>query len=256
MLKQSVVLAALIWGLASPFPAAAQGEDKSGTNPINFTWDWRSFVEMQAPEGDNSVTIRTIEQRVPLGKRMNFRFRVRHTSISLAPDSTGNSVEYSGLGDWDARVLFVPVANAKRALVFGLEATFDTASNQFLGSGKTSLGPQVFGVLFAPPGGGTLVAPAYQYVFHVGGDEARRDVSRSLFDLFYLWLDKGKKWWVLANPQAVIDHENETEFGLFEMEYGRMILGGISSYVRPSVGIGADRPYDLSAEFGFKAIYN
>ena len=106
MVKQSATLAALIWVLASSMPTAAQ-EDKSGTNPINFTWDWRSYVEMIAPQGDHSITVRTIEQRIPLGKKMNFRYRARHVSISLAPDSTGFSREYSGLGDWNARILYV-----------------------------------------------------------------------------------------------------------------------------------------------------
>jgi hypothetical protein len=253
MLKQLLVLTVMF--LAFAVPTAAQDEDKSGTNPINFTWDWRTYMEMINLEGDHSVTVQTIEQRIPLGKKMNFRYKVKHVAISTAPDSTGLSREYSGLGDWSARVLYVPFANTKRALAFGLEGTFDTASNDFLGLGKTTLGPQVFGVFFKPPGGGVLVAPAYQYVFDIAGDDNRMDISQSKFDLFYLWLDKNKKWWALANPQAVIDHERETDFGLFEMEAGRMILGGISSYVRASAGIGADRPYELSGEFGFKAIY-
>lgn len=141
------------------------------------------------------------------------------------------------------------------SLALGLEATFDTATNPLLGGGKNTLGPQIFGVFFKPPGGGVLVAPAYQYVFDIGGEDARPTVKRSQFDLFYLWLTEKKNGWVLANPQAVIDPENDTSFALGEFEYGRMMYFGISSYTRASVGIGEDRPYDYSFEVGFKVIY-
>ena len=66
---------------------------------------------------------------------------------------------------------------------------------------------------------------------------------------------KNKKWWALADPQIVVDHENDKEFGLIELEYGRIMFGGLSSYLRPSIGIGSDKPDDWSMEFGFKVIW-
>ena len=86
-------------------------------------------------------------------------------------------------------------------------------------------------------------------------DAARSDVLRSQFDLFYLRLAGDSKWWILADPQAVIDHENDLGFALLEAEYGRMMFGGLSSYFRASFGIGKDRPYNWSGEFGFKVIW-
>lgn len=254
LIRGIILLSAMSLTVSSPVQAQEK-KDNTGTNPISFTYDWRSYVEFITPnDGDNSTVVRTIEQRYPLGK-YQFRFRVRHTAISLDPEGDGSSIETSGLGDWDARLLTVPIVNQKWALAFGLESIFDTATNVRLGAGKYSLGPQVFGVLFGPPGPGKLVAPAYQYVFSIAGDDDRADVRRSQFDLFYLILAKDKKWWSLINPQAVIDHENDASFALLEVEYGRMILGGMSSYVRPSFGLGDDKPYDWSAEFGFKAIW-
>jgi hypothetical protein len=243
--------------LISTTPALAQNkqQDNSGTNPVNFTWDWRSYLELQhLPHGDNSSIVHTIEQRVPLGK-YQFRYRVRQRWLSFDPDGNGTSTEINGIGDFDVRFLAVPLVDQRYALATGLEITFDTASNVRLGAGKHTLGPQIFAVLFKPPGGGQLVAPAYQFVFDVAGDDDRPDVRRSQFDLFYLWLAQSKKWWMMANPQAVIDHENDVEFALFEAEYGRMMFAGLSSYLRPSIGLGDERPYDWSAEGGFKVIY-
>ena len=161
-----------IWGTTPWSPVAAQqsGGDNTGTNPINFTYDWRTYFEMQSmPGGDNSLSILTIEQRMPLSQKVQFRFRVRHNSLSLDPDEDGISAETSGLGDWDARVLYVPKVSSKGAFAVGLEAAVPTASNTRLGSGKYTLGPQIFGVLFRPPGGGVLIAPAYQLVFSYAG---------------------------------------------------------------------------------------
>jgi len=234
----------------------AQEADNTGTNPINFTFDWRAYMELQSLRGgDNALVVQTVEQRIPLSQSTQFRFRARRSTLSLDPERDGTSTETSGIGDWDARFLYVPKVGERGAIAVGVEGGFPTATNARLGSGKYTLGPQVFGVLFAPPGGGVLIAPAYQLVFSYAGDEARSDVLRSQFDLFYLWLASSSQWWVLVNPQGVIDHENDVSFGLLEAEYGRMILGGLSSYVRPSFGLGADRPYAWSAEFGFKAVW-
>ena len=65
---------------------------------------------------------------------------------------------------------------------------------------------------------------------------------------------------MLLDPQILIDYENDTEFLLFDAEVGLMLdkyLGtkGHSAYLRPSVGVGGDRPYDYSIEFGYKIVW-
>ena len=251
-MKKSFILLGIV---LTPPAAFAQDGDNTGTNPINFTYDWRSHREMlDLGSGDNSLTIQTIQQRFPVGKTQ-LQIRVRHSSLSLDPDGNGTSTETSGIGDWDARLLYVPKVSASGAIAVGMEAGIPAASNDFLGNGKWTLGPQVFLVKFRPGLGATLIAPAYQYVFSVAGDDARADVSRSQFDIFGLWLDTNKRWWFMANPQAVIDHENDLGFALFEVEYGRMMFAGLSAYSRPSLGIGTDRPYDWSVELGLKIIW-
>ena len=65
---------------------------------------------------------------------------------------------------------------------------------------------------------------------------------------------------MLVDPQIVIDHEANTEFVLIDIELGTMLdkyLGtkGHSAYVRPSVGMGQDRPYDASIEVGYKIVF-
>ena len=75
----------------------------------------------------------------------------------------------------------------KGALAFGLEATFNTATHPMIGTGKTTLGPQAFLVFFQPFGiKGSILAPAYQYVFDIAGDDDRADISRSAIDIFFV----------------------------------------------------------------------
>lgn len=109
---------------------------------------------------------------------------------------------------------------------------------------------------FAPFGiPGTLIAPAYQHVFDIAGEDSRADIHKSQLNLFVLSLFNEKKNWILLDLQAVIDYENDIEFGQLEAEAGQMMFGGLSSYIRPGVGVGKHRPLDWNLELGFKAVW-
>lgn len=205
-------------------------------------------------DGDNSYTKTAFEYRAPLSKKVAARFRGYKIDLSLGSGIDAHTT--TGFGDMDARVLWVANVTQKGALAFGLEATFNTASQPSLGTGKTTLGPQAFKVFFQPFGiKGALLAPAYQYVFDIAGDDDRADISRSAIDVFFVWLAADKKHWATINPTIIIDHENEKEFAIFEVEAGQMMFGPTSSYIRPGFGIGDDKPYEWNIEFGFKVIW-
>jgi hypothetical protein len=247
--------------------ASAMQADKTGTNPINFTFDARIYNEYQwlNTAGDGSQNITTLEFRAPLkGGKFQFRMRARRVGISADLNDDGSDdLDDSGLGDTDIRFLTVPyldMAN-KRAIAVGLEAFFDTASDDVLGSGATSLGPQVFAVFFKPFGGIIdLFAPAYQHKFSVTEDDGRSRVHQGLIDIFFLKMSADKQYWSLFDPQIILDYENETEFMLIDIEVGTMLdryfgTKGHSAYFRPSIGIGCDRPTDGSIEAGYKIIW-
>jgi hypothetical protein len=241
--------------------------DKTGTNPINFTYDARIYNEYQwlNTAGDGSQNLTTFEFRAPiLDGKMQFRVKARHVWIEADLNDDGSDdLDDSGLGDTDIRLLTVPymdMAN-KRAIAVGLEAFLDTASEDSLGSGATSLGPQVFAVFFKPFGGlFDLVSPAYQHKFSVHEDGGRSEVHQGLIDIFFLKMSKDKQRWALINPTTVIDYENNKEFVLVDVEVGTMLdkvfgTTGHSVYLRPGIQIGADRPADGSVEVGYKIIW-
>jgi hypothetical protein len=241
--------------------------DKTGTNPINFTFDARIYNEFQwlNTDGDGEQNITTFEFRAPFADgKWQFRTRVRYASIEADLNDDGiDDMDESGLGDIDFRFLTVPYLDMSKrlALAVGLETFLDTASEDELGTGATSFGPQVFLVYFAPLGmKGTLFAPAYQHKFSVEEDDGRSEIHQGLIDIFFLWLSQDKQYWALFDPQIVLDYEESVEFMVIDLEVGTMLdkyLGtkGHSAYLRPSIGIGGHRPTDGSIEVGYKIIW-
>ena len=92
-------------------------------------------------------------------------------------------------------------------------------------------------------------------MFDIGGDGDRADISRSLIDIFILWIDPNKRFWVVGDPQFIFDHESDREWAQIDLEAGTMMFGATSTYLRPSIGVGGHRTYDWSLEFGFKVIW-
>jgi hypothetical protein len=232
-------------------------EDKTGTNPINFSPEFRIYNEFSelntADDAQQNVT--TLEGRAPLlDGKVQLRVRARYSYLDL------DSGSESGAGDTDFRLLTVPYLNKQKALAaaVGMEVFLDTASEDVLGSGNTSLGPQIFFVKFFPNG---LFAPAVQYKFSVDEDSGRSETDQVLIDLNYLRMAADKQSWFFADPQIIIDNENNEEFMIVDLEFGAMMskwtggLAGQSVYLRPSFGIGNDRPVDGSVEVGYKFIF-
>ena len=253
----------------------AKKKDDTGTNPINFTYDARFYTETSWLPSDNSSLItNTFELRMPLGKTMAnltnqkqglfndlgsknaFRLKYRYKSLNL-DTGDGPNTNISGAGDLDIRYLHVPYVNNKFGIAGGIEAFFPTASNDALGDGKIVLRPQVFAGFFGLLGKKSIFVPGLLYLFDVGGDEHRAPVNQWQMDIYFVWLMAQMKHWLIINPQPVLDVENNKEFMIVDVEFGYMIppLPGASIWLRPGAGVGADRPFDWTFEFGFKFIW-
>ena len=237
--------------------------DKTGTNPINFSPELRLYNETLKlnTEGDGVQNITTLEGRISLlDEKFQLRVRARGVFLKADFDADGvDEVDDSGFGDLDFRLLTVPYMSMakKQALAVGLEVFLNTASEDTLGTGVTSLGPQVFYVKFLPTG---LFAPGLQWKISVDEDTGRSEEDKILIDLNYLRMAQDKQSWFFADPQIVFDNENNTEYVILDVEIGVMMskwtsLKGQSIYIRPSVGIGNDRPVDGSVEIGYKFVF-
>jgi len=245
----------------------AEGEieesDRTGTNPVNFQKDIRLYNEYSwlNSAGDGSQNMTTLELRSPFaGGKWQWRMRARYNMIKADLNGDGiYDLDKSGMGDLDMRFLTIPVLDIpnKQAWAVGLELFFNTASEDALGSGTTSLGPQIVYVKFLEHG---LFAPAIQYKFSIHEDSGRSETDQVLIDLNYLQMAEDKQSWFFTNPKTVIDNEHNLEYALVDFEFGWMMtnwypeMKGHSFYIRPSFGIGHDRPKDGSLELGYKII--
>ena len=239
-------------------------KDKTGTNPMNFTFDARLYNEYRwlntAEDGYQNLT--TFEFRAPFaGGKWQFRGKAR--GVILNVDSNPNTnppnpgVDESGFGDIDLRFMTIPYMNPKRreAVALGVEFFLDTASEDVLGAGETIIAPLIFYGYFNPFGPGSIIVPGYQHKFGLEGD-----VHQGLIDVFMVKTWGANQYWGFIDPQILLDYENDVEFMLLEIQAGMMTdkyfgTKGHSAYIMPSFGIGADRPYDFSLEVGYKIIW-
>jgi len=237
--------------------------DKSGTNPINFQREARIYNEYSwlNTQGDGNQSFTTMEFRTPFaGGKWQFKLKAHYNSIEADLNNDGHDdINDSGIGDFDLRFLTVPFLDMenKQAFAVALEVFVDTASEDSLGTGTTSLGPQMFYVKFFKNG---LFSPALQYKFSIDEDKGRDKIDQVLIDLYFMRMAEDKQSWFLADPQIVIDNETNKEFSIVDFEFGWMMskwwpeMKGHSFHIRPGVGIGTDRPMDGSIEVGYRII--
>jgi hypothetical protein len=234
--------------------------DKSGTNPINFTFDARLYNEYQwlNVPGNGGSNVTTFEYRQPFAEgKWQARAKIRANNLDI--DQAG--ISEFGFGDMDVRFLTVPIMNAEKkfAFAYGAEFYIPTASDDLLGNGQLSVAPQIFMAFFAPFGGLVdLIAPGYQHQMSVYEEDGRAERRLGIIDLFILKSFNDKKNWWMLNPQGIMDYESKQYWVQFDVEVGAMLpkMGdGHSAYVRPSYGMGSASPYDWSLEVGYKIIW-
>jgi hypothetical protein len=279
----SIFLAAALLGLAAGDARAQEGEntapeaesapsddaykealakDKTGTNPMNFTYDARLYDEYRwlNTDGDGSQNLLTGEFRMPFaGGKWQLRAKIRNNNLRADFNDDGfNDVSESGFGDTDIRIMTVPYLNMekKMAIATGVEFFFDTASDDALGAGATSVAPFIFVAFFNPIGKGSIFVPGYQHTYSVSEATGRSQVNQGLIDMFLVKTWSENKYWGYVDPQIILDYEDSTEFMLLEIQGGMMIgPAGHSIWAMPSFGIGTHRPYDFSLEIGYKIVW-
>ena len=215
----ATVFATIALSLALPSLAVAQESsaadisndtsDKSGTNPVNFQRDLRFYNEYSwlNTAGDGNQNVLTMEYRQALfDGEWQFRARVPYVS-SLSADFNNDGIDdidESGLGDANFRLMKKPWFKGRHAIAIAMEFFLDTASEDALGAGTTTLAPQIFYAYFFGrnpipiPGyrGGGLFAPGLQYRFSIDEDAGRSDTDAIAIDINYLAMSEDKTRWL------------------------------------------------------------
>ena len=244
--------------------AVTNKDDKSGTNPINFQRDIRIYNEYTwlNTEGDGNQNVTTLEYRTPFASG-KWQLRARLPYSILKADFNGDGiddVDDNGLGDVNFRLMTVPAMKGANAFAVALEVFLNTASEDSLGAGSTSLAPIVFWGHFFKGGWGPwkkggLFAPGLQYKWSIDEDKGRDKVEQIIIDINYLLMAENGKSWLFVEPQIIFDQENDVDFAIIDMEFGFMTSRpGQSWYLRPTFTLGSDRPTDYGIEIAYKWI--
>jgi hypothetical protein len=252
-----VILLLSLAVLRTPAAWAQEEADKTGTNPLNLQQSAILFNEYQnLPDGGkyaNILNFRYLLKPFAIGKGPA---QIRLTLPVVSADRGGGSD--FGIGDFNARLNWVPTITPKYGIVVGLETSWNTASEDQLGTGRNYLAPVVIYAMFLPSG--LLFAPAYQQIIDIGGDSDRQSISSGVFDFYMVKPVKTGKggWWIL-DPTLTLDYKHDTHVGgQIELERGFIIgpmgKGVASWYIRPGIGIGAFRAYDWNLEAGYKLV--
>jgi hypothetical protein len=229
---------------------------------MNFTFDARLYNEYQwlNTAGDGGQNISTFEFRAPFASN-KWQFRAKLRAVDLKADFNDDGtddVDEFGFGDIDIRLMTIPYMNPKKrlAVALGAEFFFDTASEDALGAGATTVAPLIFVAYFNPFGPGSILVPGYQHKISIDEADGRSKVHQGLIDIFMVKTFSNNKFWGFIDPQILLDYENDIEFMLLELQAGMMVgPKGHSAYIMPSFGVGGDRPYDFSIEVGYKIIW-
>ena len=133
------------------------------------------------------------------------------------------------LGDITVRLGFRPVRLNNLPLGFFLEVAFPTADRKELGSGKYRISPGIqtnvpisFGQRL-PESHKMSFEPLVKQVFSVAGDENRKNINYTQFELSLrdTWR---KKFWLKLTPKPVVDWEQSGKTGaVVELEGGWLI---------------------------------
>jgi DNA topoisomerase VI subunit B len=170
-----------------------------------------------------------------------------------------------GFGDVKLKVnwIFYQIA------VFGMSASvefgFPTSTNLILGSGVYTLTPKLL-FSFQLPLKFQLVI-SYRGTF----DYAKRwsdadDIHEGLIKTAVVWNKENDAFWVILEPRITIDYENGGDpYMAITATYGHRLYKGLSFYIEPGVGIGANiaedpdaglfRPYNWYLETGLKWVF-
>ena len=226
---------------------------KYGTDPTAIVG--RVQLSSQYADLSRGARVSDTVARVDLALRGNFLLRVDtpfHRRIdSNRPGTSGTQ----GLGDLAVLPGWRFYNTPEYALLIGAIATFPTADEPGLGSGKYTAGPLIVTARFLPRLDSFLFG-VFQHQVSIGGDPARQAVAltRAIGQVNTIWAER---WWTIVQAVWQIDWERSRKSSMtLEFEVGRNLVGRWGIFVRPGVGIwGRDVAYDWNIEGGIRYMF-
>lgn len=230
--------------------AQEQAKDTSGTNPTLLLRS--STLTNEYADLANGYYLNTTSLKATLPFQegsMNLVFDLP----LVTTDALGGE---TGLGDFSLKWNWVAAADREDAWVTSAKILFPTGDD-FFTTDQWAFSPGLTYVRFLSPE--FILAPAYVHSFSFAGDSSRPDLHSGAFDLYLVWKPSGKSWWLTADLTLGMNYEDSDQTPMsFELQcgknFGKIGPAALNGFVRPGIGIGADRPYDWSVEVGVSLI--
>lgn len=171
-------------------------------------------------------------------------FTVLRAVVPFAANS-GLGDDAMRLGDASFKVTRVLERTRTHGIVLSAELAAPTAARADLGTGKWVLKPSAIYALFLPQG---ILAPSLLHNVSIAGNAARPDVNLTTFDLYFVPKLSDPKLLMTLDPALNHDWQRGATFltlaATVGVKLGPMLGGRGQITVKPSIGLGANRPYD------------
>lgn len=236
--------------LAQEAPAASQ-VDNDGTDPTLPIKSARlAFEHLDLPQGFASDAF-TLDYNKPFGDGLwIIRPSIRVAALNIPGDGGFH------FGDASLKLTRILARSQKGGMVGALEIVAPTASRDFLGGGKWVAKPSFVYAIFLK--GGQIFAPAILQTISFAGDRARADINLTTIDFYFVPRLSNKKLFMTLDPAINHDWQSDKSFGAFAVTLGYRLgptLGGQSQVsIKPSVGIGGDRPFNWGIQANFQLL--
>ena len=222
--------------------------DKTGTNPANLL-DTVEVSNAFFSHDDGLFTDRvTWSYRQAFANR---RFRARVDLPLIFANVTGRTEV--GFGDVVLGGDWLAVVRTSTAFVAGLNLGVNSSTNEALAEGHHTVEPSIAAVFV--PRRDTVLSLHYQHRLSLGSREGWPDMNRGALEASFVRRFADGTW-LRAIPAAEFDYEQDNVHTRLDGEWGRVLVHGLSTWVRVGgvFGASAARPFDWSILVGFRLV--
>ncbi len=285
-LSSLFVLAVYLFGVLVPIPAAAQ---ETGTDPRDFApkfMPYYRYTELENGLENDALTMFglyafttkfAMTYEIPVGYKLD----VSGTPLNNGDDTCGpggsfppgeglppipipgvqGNCQETGIGDMNLRFMLRTDQKLFGGdVMYALQVDLPTATQNFLGTEQTRLGPSFIWVHDIPkwPGPGAFMALMNFYFFDIFGDDDIDDTSMYVGRWFVMLpLNAKHKIYALPEFQPIYDFENSHFSFWVGPEIGKMIGddGKNVVYLKPGFGVDPDAARgdrDFTFEIGWR----
>ena len=226
--------------------AVADPADKTGTNPANL----QNIVELS--NRFESVDDQLFVDQVTWRYGQPFFHRRMRARIDL-PLTFGNLTgrTEAGFGDVAPGWEWLAAVRRRVGLLMGVDLTFHSSTSDALAIGHHTVAPSL-GIVVVPRDV-LAVSVRYDQRLSFNSVEGRPGVNKGTLEgAVVRRFSEGS--WLRAVASLDTNFEESETWGVLRAEWGRLLSGGFSTWVRTGAGLGTSRPMDWTVELGFRVV--